>query len=263
MEIFIIFKVCVYILLAAIFFYFFGYESLHNFMKRRTIFVDSEIKFSDFHLPAITVWRIYDTEQMYDKINSTESACYNRQCIVDAFRCMEKFTANLTDTIVGVVEGPEDADINKTLVGDDLWQPSFGMIISGRQYTMSKSYHLSDSFFTRIILPVDGNFTIEIHDPHYFVENTEKLKDFPHPKVILDTDHLDKRKRHNINLDVIRNRLLADREESYCTEDGNYKFVECTKVSRGVNAVLFAIFKAPSPCLKYLQVWNFSFALES
>ena len=185
------------------------------------------------------------------------------QSIVDAFRCMEKFTANLTDTIVGVAEGPEDAHINKTLVGDDLWQPSFGMIISGRQYTMSKSYHLSDSFFTRIILPVDGNFTIEIHDPHYFVENTEKLKDFPHPKVILDTDHLDKRKRHNINLDVIRNRLLADREESYCTEDGNYKFVECTKVSRGVNAVLFAIFKAPSPCLKYLQVWNFSFALES
>ena len=190
-------------------------------MAKETIVTKSRLDFQESLKPAITIWKEYDLESMLKTTERCGEAFISEY--TKMLQCVENSTASLNDTVLDVTV--VDSNNKEQMDMKDLWRTRFGIAMEGRRYTMKQSYPLSDEFYTRIVLPDDGNFTILIHDPHYFVDYTEKLKEFPNPFPI----KLREEQKSTINLDITHEIHLS-KQNNQCNMDKSYSFIECTQV---------------------------------
>ena len=209
------------ILLASLLYLIFRYPSIQSYADSETKLVERKVEFDDSLLPAISIWKPTNIEKLYNKI---ENECYTTKNYKDAVNCIKDSTLDLSDVVLGVIEGPEDSSVSKSLNVSNVWKPNFGIIMYGRKYTMSEGYKLSESYYSRLVLPDAENLTIEIHDPRYYVENSEK----PNTGKI-NRIELSKGLRYSINLDVVQNEIL-DTKQNKCNEGKIFSYIECTKV---------------------------------
>ena len=134
------------ILLAVLLYVIFKYPSIQNYAEGETKFVERKGEFDDSLLPAITIWKPTNIENLYNKI---ENECYATNNYKDAVDCIKDSTVTLDGVVLGVLEAPEakDSRFSISILGDDdegsSWTSSFGIIMYGRKYTMSKSYKVS------------------------------------------------------------------------------------------------------------------------
>ena len=95
----------------------------------------------------------------------------------------------------------------------------------GRNYFLQK-YNVTDYDYMRLVFPVseNGKYQLSFHDKKYFVENSERLKDFSRLFISLEND-----KRFSVFLDITLYSLLP--EVSRCNDDKEYSFLKCTRVN--------------------------------
>ena len=78
------------ILLAVSLYVIFKYPSIQNYAEGETKFVERKGEFDDSLLPAITIWKPTNIENIYNKI---ENECYATNNYKDAVDCIKDSTA--------------------------------------------------------------------------------------------------------------------------------------------------------------------------
>ena len=151
-----------------------------------------------------------------------QDSCYEKEDYSQILSCVEQFTTNRSSLIKQV--GIEDSPI--TFNVSDKWIPSYGIIMKGRVFTLNSSYRLSDKFYTYFTFQSypGASVQIQIHDPTFFLDHSEKLKDFPAVRL-----QLQKGKKYTLNLDIVEHQLL-DTEKRRCQPDRSYSFRACIQV---------------------------------
>ena len=151
-----------------------------------------------------------------------QDSCYKKEKYSEILSCVEQFTTNRTSLIKQV--GIEDSAI--TFNVSDSWIPSYGIIMKGRVLTLNSSYRLSDKFYTYFTFESSpgARVQIQIHDPAFFLDHSEKLKDFQAVRL-----ELEKGKKYTLNLDIEEYQVL-DTEKRRCQPDTSYSFRACIQV---------------------------------
>ena len=149
-------------------------------------------------------------------------SCYKMDDYLQLMSCMEKYTANLSSLVSHV--GMDDQKITFNVSGK--WRTSFGIIMKGRVFTLNSSYKLSHKNYTDFTfksLP-GGTINIEIHDPHFFLDHSEKLKNFPSIKLELEAG-----RKYTLNLDIVEFDLI-NKENRRCEREISFSFRSCIQV---------------------------------
>ena len=130
------------------------------------------------------------------RVQNVQDYCYKKENYSQILNCVEHFTTNLSSLVKEV--GIED--LAQRFNVSDSWIPSYGIIMKGRVFTLNTSYRLSDKFYTFFTfesLP-GSTVQIQIHDPTFFLDHSEKLKDFQAVRL-----ELQKGKKYTLNLDIL------------------------------------------------------------
>ena len=203
--------------LTAVFFIYFCVPSYQNYTELQTFLAESSKHYEQEMLPAVSVCsQEEDTDLLYHDI---QDSCYQKEDYSQILSCVEQFTTNLSSLVKQV--GIEDSPI--TFNVSDRWIPSYGIIMKGRVFTLNNSFSLSDKFYTYFTFKSSpgASVQIQIHDPRFFLDHSEKLKDFPAVRL-----ELRKGKKYTLNLDIVEYQIL-DTEKRRCQQDRSYSFRAC------------------------------------
>ena len=156
-------------------------------------------------------------------MHDDQESCYKKEDYSQILSCVEQFTRNRTSLIkqVGIEDSPVRFNVS------DKWIPGYGIIMKGRMFTLNSSYRLSDKFYTYFSFESapGASVQIQIHDPTFFLDHSEKLKDFQTVRL-----GLEKGKQYTLNLDIVEYQIL-DTERRKCQTDGSYSFRACIQVN--------------------------------
>ena len=203
-----------------IFMIFFGYPSYMSYYKKKTFFVESHRCFSPEDLPVISVSKIPTDDVDADIINS---ACLNKTMLgsENINACISRLTSDVNETIIDLRENfyfGQNSSVDKAL-----WKTTFNRNYYGRTFFL-QDYNLSDKDYMKLVLAGSKDYTVNLHDRKYYVENTEKFSDYTWLQKFLH-----KGQRVSLFLEITLINLLP--EVSGCNSDQDYNFLQCTKVS--------------------------------
>ena len=160
--------------LLAVFLFYFGLPAVERFRERKVLLVSSRRASGGILAPAITImarnsqfegWRNVEPPHSYDII---ERKCSNKTIE----KCIHDNTFNRSELVNDVLIG---FDERKSLIAtENLFSEDFTFPFVGRTYTLNNSLRLSpgrvhDQLF--ITFKHGKNYTIYIHDQHFFVPN--------------------------------------------------------------------------------------------
>ena len=215
--------------LLLIFFLYFGLPAIHRFHGRKVIVVSSRVDKGGIEAPAVTLaarnpeskdgWR-GNSSTFYDLVSMH---CHNEPLPL----CIEQNTFNRTEWIQEVYLGFET---KRSLISPSkLWTEDFEVAWSGRTHTLQMDRRIGpDDGRDQLFLLLSYGFTYEvyIHDPDYFVTNTNpvgiptlRLKIFPNQTF-----------SHYYRLALTEVQEL-DLPEDPCNPDLGYNFHGCIKES--------------------------------
>ena len=160
-----------------------------------------------------------------------QDSCYKKEDYSEILSCVEQFTRNQSNLIkqVGIEDSPVTFNVS------DRWIPSYGIIMKGRVFTLNSSFRLSDKFYTYFTFftsPV-SSLQIQVHDPTFFLDHSEKLKDFQAVRL-----ELQKGKKYTLNLDLVEYQIL-DTEKRRCQSERSYSFRACIQVKTNYGVVSY------------------------
>ena len=162
-------RVFLQIFLIGVFLIFFGVPNFREYLKQEVMVVETKKDTAGLPVPAITV-------TIMPANNSHVTACYGVDATGSIEDCIESTTYDrayvLHDVLLGFTK--------KESVGkeDSFYKEDYTASLTGRQY----SFHLprkigtignTDQLF--LYLPPGHVCTIFLHDPHYFVYNTNPV----------------------------------------------------------------------------------------
>ena len=210
--------------LSVVFLVYFCEPSYRHYTDRQTFLAESSSAFSESMLPAVSVWRQPDSvELLYQRIADGEESCYSKEDPLQLVTCLERNTANLSSLVSSV--GQEDEDV--TFNVSSLWEQSYGIIMKGRVYRLDRQYRLSDKVYTdfTFLSPPDGAVSVDIHDPHFYLHHSERVKIFQSVRLELVPGT-----RYTLFLDLVELELL-DTDTRPCESGTGYSFTSCLQVS--------------------------------
>ena len=204
------------ILLWVIFLLYFGIPSIKNYLKRETILVESERRFTMDDLPTISV----------NKMRSMKSFDYN-SCPDDGSsleECLESVTGDINQTVDYIKIGSKGKGESQT---EYIWESSYVTMTFGRIFLM-RSYNQSACDRLRINFTTDAESStkveVEFQDKNNKLEKSSNMKTYP--RVIIP---MEEGQSLYVFLGIAEYNLLP--EISKCNSDPQYSFAQCTRVT--------------------------------
>ena len=218
---FIILRIFFVLLLFIIFLQFFGFPSIRKYLRQDTMFVESsrDVEYEDY--PVISV-----VKTTTKSLISSE-ACYDNQTnFEDAKQCLEEYSDNLNDTIVGLIDDAYAVEPqNRTYSGD--WETIFTIPYWGRVYSSKEKLNLSFNRYLQVKLLHPGNdsyYRVDLHDSSFYYDCTEQMKDYERTYLLVN----DPSKVILLYVDI--EKISLKPEVTKCNNDEKYSFKKCTKV---------------------------------
>ena len=225
------FKPILQLVLISIFLQFFGLPSIHRFMDKRMLSVTSKKDTGGLAAPVVTTaprnprtkrgWSGNTTS--YPKV--VEDVCGHQQEHIED--CIRNETFSNLDAFKDVILGFTE---KKSLLDQEgLWKEDFTTSWYGRTYTLDIQRKIGpddklDQFF--IVLGWNLDYRIFIHDPAYFVINTNPIG---LPSLIFKiSPNESKSHYYQITLTEMEE---VDHPEDPCETDPEYNFQACVKES--------------------------------
>ena len=210
--------------LFSIFIKFFCSPSYSHYQERQTFLAESSRQYEDGMLPAISIWsQPHDVALLYQNIQDSEDSCYNMKDFPQLVRCLETYTANLSSLLKHV--GREEQQLTFNVSGS--WRQSYGILMKGRVYTLDTDYSLSHHSYTEFTFksPAKGRLSLEIHEPHFTMDHTERSEGFQSVRLELEEGNV-----YTLQLEV-GELSLRDKQNRRCQPDTGYSFRSCITVN--------------------------------
>ena len=205
----------VFVLIVLIFFIiYFGIPSIEQYLRKETIFIETQRDYLQSDFPHISVTRFPHNE-------NTKEECYSKKNLTNLMDCLSENTYDLNNTILDMRQQIYQGAYNS--VDYTKWQLRYMIAYWGRTYTWKEKYVLSDTDYARIILPSNGKYIVEFHDKSHYVETSEQYEDFQRVTIIIE-----KGKKYDIFLRTEEINSLP--EVTNCNSDDSYSFLSCAKV---------------------------------
>ena len=225
------FKPIVQLLLISIFLQFFGLPSIHRFMDKRMLSVTSKKNTGGLAAPVVTIaprnprtkrgWSGNTTS--YPKV--VEDVCGHQQEAIGG--CIQNETFSNSDAFKDVILGFTEK--KSLLEQEGLLTEDFTTSWYGRTYTLDIHRKIGpddklDQFF--LVLGRNLDYRIFVHDPTYFVINTNPIG---LPSLVFKIKTNESRSHYyQITLTEMEE---VDHPEDPCETDSNYNFQTCVKES--------------------------------
>ena len=225
------------VVLAVLFFNFFGYPALVRYLEKAVLIKVSTIsppaEREGLLPPAITFcpmtparpypmgWKNSSSDDLTHVIDAN---CENLVDHKDVLKCIQEKTYQLNETLLDAFDGMKDP---KTLLNLTYWTSYMTVTVFGNCYTLKYQQYFSADFELHSIwlyFHPDLVYDVYFHDPNYFLI-TNNLA-FPQARI---------RKTRNTQTDldfdflpiVVTERRNINRPEQPCEEDLDYDFMSC------------------------------------
>ena len=218
-------KVCVQVVLLAVFWKYFGLKSLQRFQDQKVLVTSYEESQVDLPAPAVTIcpqnsstkmgW--LHPEKITEQTDIVGQVCRGRQQIHD---CVEAETINLTSTVRGVSRGFSGEEI----AGVQGWSSDFTRQDTGMCFTYTHPFNMGTIMKNEslaIYWAFDLSCMIFVHDPSFFLLNYNPALPLNSIQIVENTQVFYRMVVvQHINLDVA---------SKPCQSDPTYSFTACIK----------------------------------
>ena len=182
--------------------------------------------------PAITIvswknyqnrgWKNFAPKSHQSGINPINSNCPHYHEYDKVVACVNNATFNLSEVLEEAASGGE---FGQNITHLKFWSEDLSNFEIGKTFTLNNSFQIGkDSNPLKIILKRNQNYTILIHDPHYFLHtsNPDTI-----PKVQISMTDSSSRQ---VYLRATYHKML-DKITHHCETSLSYSFTACVKNS--------------------------------
>ena len=222
-------KVVFITLLVVIFSVYFGYPSFDKYSAKKTMIVETTVKFKASSPPAISISAVQPSNKSYSRgwkvdnlngCNIIARVCNKSENITHTLSCIDDNTFKFPEVIEQVKNGDKD------LKDPALWNRDIYHFFYGNTYTINSSYTLGTCWAESLeILPNESHYYyIWIHDPHFFVQS---LNPDAIPQIHLTLNSIE---QVWVYIRPVYHEMM-DKPEKRCESSESYSFTACIKNS--------------------------------
>ena len=216
-------KICVQVVLLAVFLQFFGLKSLQRFEDKKVLVTSSEETLVELPAPAVTICPGFSSwlhpEKITDLTNIVGQVCNGSQGS-QIHECVEAETMNGTSTVKGAARGY----MGEEVFGRNEWSSDFTRQDAGMCFTFTKPFNMGTFIKNEslaIIWALNISFMIFVHDPSFFLLNFN-------PALPLNSIALEENTQAFYRMVIVQHENLNFPSKP-CHPDTTYSFTACIK----------------------------------
>ena len=156
--------------LSAVFLAFFGYPSYVKYLNQDTVFTESSVKFDPQKPVGITIfaWQTYKFYGWKDNKNTFDLKCFGNEStdFHKVVQCINNGTFKHDDIIEEYMK--VKTTIEKDITKDTIYTEDISFFFVGKAHSFNISFAEEDDLGFSIYFKPGYNYSIFIHDPHFF-----------------------------------------------------------------------------------------------